>query len=103
MRLLLSLLFALPPAAAAVDWPYSGGPDQTRYSPLTQITPANVSGLKVAWSYDTGDAFAGSEMQCQPVVARGVLYAASPEAARVRARRRHRRPEVELRPEPGRT
>jgi quinoprotein glucose dehydrogenase len=78
MRVLLTLLFVLPSVAAAADWPYSGGPDQTRYSPLAQITPANVSELKVAWSYDTGDAFPGSEMQCQPVVAHGILYAASP-------------------------
>ena len=62
------------------DWPhYGGGPEQTRYSPLTQITPANVASLKVAWTYDTGDAFEGSEMQCQPVVAHGVLYATSPK------------------------
>ena len=26
-----------------------------RYSPLEQITPANVSGLKLAWTYQTGD------------------------------------------------
>src|SRR5687768_2939453 len=78
MRLLVSLLVLLPSTSTATDWAYGGGPEQTRYSPLTQITPANVSGLKVAWSYDTGDAFPGSEMQCQPVVAHGVLYAASP-------------------------
>ncbi len=63
----------------AADWPdYGGNQARTRYSPLTQITPANVSSLKVAWTYDSGDAFKGSEMQCQPVVARGVLYATSP-------------------------
>ena len=62
------------------DWPhYGGGPEQIRYSPLTQITPANVTSLKVAWTYDTRDAFKGSEMQCQPVVAHGVLYATSPK------------------------
>ena len=62
------------------DWPhYGGGPEQIRYSPLTQITPANVTSLKVTWTYDTGDAFKGSEMQCQPVVAHGVLYATSPK------------------------
>jgi hypothetical protein len=62
------------------DWAhYGGGPEQIRYSPLTQITPANVASLKVAWTYDTKDAFEGSEMQCQPVVAHGVLYATSPK------------------------
>ena len=58
---------------------YGGGPDQTRYSPLTQISPRNVKDLRVAWTYDTHDAFDGSEMQCQPVVADGVLYATSPK------------------------
>jgi quinoprotein glucose dehydrogenase len=73
----LCLLFGATLLAA--DWPeYGGGPARTRYSPLTQIAPANVSTLKVAWTYDTGDAFSGSEMQCQPVVAHGVLYATSP-------------------------
>ena len=73
----LSLLFGVTLLAA--DWPdYGGNQARTRYSPLTEITPANVSSLKVAWTYDTGDAFKGSEMQCQPVVARGVLYATSP-------------------------
>jgi len=65
---------------SAPDWPhYGGGPEQTRYSTLTQITPANVASLKVVWTYDTKDAFDGSEMQCQPVVAHGVLYATSPK------------------------
>ena len=78
-RLLLPfLLLAAVPAGA--DWPhYAGGPESTRYSPLKQITAANVGSLAVAWSYDTGDAFKGSEMQCQPVVAHGVLYASSPK------------------------
>jgi quinoprotein glucose dehydrogenase len=66
-------------SAASPDWPhYGGGPDQTRYSLLTQISPSNVGSLRVAWTYDTQDAFEGSEMQCQPVVSRGVLYATSP-------------------------
>jgi len=66
--------------AANVDWPhYGGSPEGTRYSPLTQVTPDNVRALEVAWTYDTGDAFKGSEMQCQPVVAHGVLYATSPK------------------------
>src|SRR5207249_9474661 len=79
MRVCL-LLLVLATATIGADWPqYGGGPDQTRYSRLTQITPANVATLRVAWTYDTGDAFKGSEMQCQPVVAHGVLYAVSPK------------------------
>jgi quinoprotein glucose dehydrogenase len=77
-RVVLAAVF-LASASLSADWPYyGGGPDQGRFSPLTQITPENVRHLTVAWRYDTGDAFPGSEMQCQPVVAHGVLYAASP-------------------------
>jgi quinoprotein glucose dehydrogenase len=79
MRLLLPVVAVSALAALASDWPhYGGSPDQMRYSPLAEITRENVSRLKVAWTYDTGDAFPGSEMQCQPVVAHGVLYATSP-------------------------
>src|SRR6476469_3129873 len=76
--LLLGLLSIV--GSTVADWrSYGGGPTQTRYSPLTQINAENVASLKVAWTYDTGDAFKGSEMQCQPVVAHGVMYAASPK------------------------
>lgn len=80
MRLLPLPLLAVVAIAASPDWPYyAGGPESTRFSPLTQITPANVGSLQVAWTYDTGDAFEGSEMECQPVVAHGTLYATSPK------------------------
>jgi quinoprotein glucose dehydrogenase len=74
------LLVVLSATTLAADWPhYGGGPDQIRYSRLTQITRANVAKLRVAWTYDTHDEFDESEMQCQPVVAHGVLYATSPK------------------------
>jgi len=39
---------AIPPG----DWPlYSRDHTSTRHSPLKQITPANVSKLKEAWTY----------------------------------------------------
>ncbi len=61
-------------------WPaYGGGPDGTRYSALDQINRSNVHRLQVAWTYDTGDAFAGSEMQCNPIVVDGMLYATTPK------------------------
>jgi membrane-bound PQQ-dependent dehydrogenase (glucose/quinate/shikimate family) len=44
------------PQAADQDWPQFGGTSHaTRFSPLTQITPANVDRLAVAWVYRTGD------------------------------------------------
>ncbi|MAE94713.1 MAG: hypothetical protein CL910_08650 [Deltaproteobacteria bacterium] len=40
----------------AAGWPtWGGAPEGTRYSPLTGITPANVSQLQLAWSFRTGD------------------------------------------------
>ena len=43
------------------DWRHYGG-DQggQRFSPLTQVTPENVSELEVAWIYRTGDVSAGT-------------------------------------------
>src|SRR3954464_9203273 len=39
-------------AASSTDWPeYGRDPGGMRFSPLTQITPANVSQLKLAWTY----------------------------------------------------
>ena len=66
--------------ARSVDWPvYGGTTDNTRYSTLAQITPANVAQLRVAWTYETRDEFPGSEMQSNPIVIDGVLYATTPK------------------------
>lgn len=47
---------AAPQAAAGADWTaYGGGGYGDRYSSLTQITPANVGKLKLAWEFRTGD------------------------------------------------
>ena len=57
---------------------YGGGPDQLRYSRLSQIHPGNVASLEVAWRYDTGEEFPGSQIQVNPLVVDGVLYGLSP-------------------------
>jgi glucose dehydrogenase len=68
------------PASGYRDWHvYGGGLDVIRYSALDQINRDNVGRLEVAWTYDTGDAFEGSEMQCNPLVVNGVLYATTPK------------------------
>jgi quinoprotein glucose dehydrogenase len=59
-------------------WPLHGGVDNIRYSPLTQINRGNVAQLKVAWTYDSKDAFTGSEMQSHPVVVDRTLYVTTP-------------------------
>jgi quinoprotein glucose dehydrogenase len=58
---------------------YGGGPENTHFSSLRQINRENVKRLAIAWTYETGDAYDGSEMQCNPVVAGGTLYATSPK------------------------
>ena len=66
--------------AGSRDWPsYGGGPENTHYSNLAQINRENVSHLEVAWTFDTGDSYPGSEMECNPIVVGGVLYATSPK------------------------
>ncbi len=82
------------------DWPeYSGGPGRTHYSPLSQIDRGNVSQLRKVWEYHTG---AVGEMQCNPIVIRGVLYGVTAtngvfalDAATGRERWRYRPPGVE--------
>ena len=75
---ILSLL-TLGGCARNADWPvYQGSDNHDHYVALSPITPANVSQLTVAWTYDTRDAFPGSEMQSNPVIQAGVLYGLSP-------------------------
>ena len=74
LPLLCSLL-----QAADVEWPANGGLDNIRYSPLKQITRENVGQLKVAWTYDAHDEFKDSEMQSNPIVVDGILYATTPK------------------------
>ncbi len=57
---------------------FGGGEENIHYSTLDQITRDNVHQLEVAWRYDSGDEFPGSEMQCNPVVVDGVMYATTP-------------------------
>jgi quinoprotein glucose dehydrogenase len=61
-------------------WEHHGGTkDGARYANLTQINKENVDKLDVAWIYNTGDATERSQIQCQPIVVNGVLYATTPQ------------------------
>jgi quinoprotein glucose dehydrogenase len=66
-------------SALAADWPVVNGPGATHYSTLTQINRKNVAKLERAWQFDSGDEFEGSEMECNPIVLDGVLYATTPK------------------------
>jgi len=78
MTKLFALLLLLSPSAfAQTDWPNTGNDKgATRYSTIKQINRGNVKNLKVAWTYNTGDAGPGNTttMQCTPVVVNGVMY-----------------------------
>src|SRR5262249_46099737 len=58
---------------------FGGGPENIHYSTLDQITRDNVHQLEVAWRFDSGDEFPGSEMQCNPIIVDGVMYATTPK------------------------
>ncbi len=79
--LLLVFSLAVSPlhAAAGREWPaYLGDKAASHYSTLMQITPANVPQLEVAWTWRAGDARPDtSQIQCNPLVIDGVLYATS--------------------------
>ncbi len=60
----------------ARDWPvYGGQQSQDHYSNLAQINRTNVTQLKVAWQYDTGEQ---GGLETNPVVVGTVLYATTP-------------------------
>jgi quinoprotein glucose dehydrogenase len=71
----LSLSAQNPAPLASTEWGYGGGVRQIRYSPLTQISRANVGTLTTAWTYDTGEPGA---LQTQPLVLDGVVYGYTP-------------------------
>lgn len=67
------------------DWPcYGHDPGGMRYSPLVQINRENVSQLKVAWLFHTGDISDGrsnrkrSGFETTPILIDGVLYLTTP-------------------------
>lgn len=56
---------------ATTGWDYNGGPSADHFSPLTQITPANVADLKEAWRLpmDSGG------LESQPTVIGHTMFA----------------------------
>ncbi len=76
--LLASIQIVGLPALAQdpADWPaYGRDPGGTKYSPLDQITAANVAKLALAWTYHTGDP--GGTWEETPIVVGNVMYFAS--------------------------
>lgn len=54
-----------------------------RYSPLTQITPANVKELEVAWEYHAGDVhldLPGTALESTPLIVGDTMYLCTPKS-----------------------
>ncbi|MGA2131396.1 MAG: pyrroloquinoline quinone-dependent dehydrogenase [Bryobacteraceae bacterium] len=83
--IVLALLFALGAPAADSGWTaYGHDPGGTRYSPLKQITRANVARLKPAWTYHTGALQPETRLnekaafEATPILIDGTLYLSTP-------------------------
>jgi quinohemoprotein ethanol dehydrogenase len=73
---LLCCAFSIEPLfAQEVDWPnYGNDIGNSRFANLDQITPANVSQLKPAWTFHTGIFDPNMAMEMTPLVINGVMY-----------------------------
>ncbi|MEO8412858.1 MAG: PQQ-binding-like beta-propeller repeat protein [Ginsengibacter sp.] len=61
------------------DWKvYGGNKHSTHYSLLKEVDTNNVSTLRVAWVYHTGDVDSTTQIQVNPLIVDGVLYGVSP-------------------------
>lgn len=74
---------ALEHAGPVAGWPTWGGdPGAGRYSPLTQITPANVAHLERAWLHRSGDVLEKEQgktaHQATPILLGETLYYCTP-------------------------
>jgi quinoprotein glucose dehydrogenase len=80
---LIAMMLASSAAVAADrEWPvYLGDAARTHYSQLKQINRRNVGKLELAWTYHAGDARVDnqSQIQCNPIIVHGVLYATTPQ------------------------
>ena len=66
------------------EWPaYGRDPGGQRYSPLKEINRSNVSYLKIAWTFRTGDAYRPKRskptaFETTPLYVDGTLYLGTP-------------------------
>ncbi|PYV51527.1 MAG: hypothetical protein DMG92_04155, partial [Acidobacteria bacterium] len=81
------LLLLVPYGGWGQEWrSYGGDPGATRFSPLQQINRENVSALKRAWTYHTGEVNRQNEtdrhqiapFETTPLVVDGILYLSTP-------------------------
>jgi glucose dehydrogenase len=74
--LILLAAFALHRKPSHADWSAVGStPENSHFSSLAQINRSNVSQLKEAWKFDTGES---GGLESNPIVIDGVLYTFTP-------------------------
>jgi quinoprotein glucose dehydrogenase len=74
--------------AQNTEWHFYGGDEGgSRYSSLNQINSSNVSSLRRAWTYHTGELELGlptanfqASFSCTPIVINGVMYLSTPSS-----------------------
>src|SRR5262249_8340896 len=83
--LLTAGAIVLAPDTRTVEWPYYGGdPAGTKYSALDEVNRTNVSKLRVAWEWRTGEkarpefGTRPGNFQATPLMIGGVLYLSTP-------------------------
>ena len=86
---MLVVCFVLSAAAQGVDpalllkptpdsWPtYHGDYTGQHHSRLTQITPANVKQMTLAWAFQTNQ---GQSIKATPILVNGVIYVTAPDS-----------------------
>ena len=85
LLLAVSLQSPLPTPPSREDWPaYGRDPGGARFSPLAQITRANVTQLQVAWTYHTGMLdmtgmrHRPPQLEVTPLVVDGLMFISTP-------------------------
>ena len=81
-------LHSSPRSDRAAEWRVNGGEGGDHYSPLDDITRANVGSLRVAWVYRTGDVSDGAPdthgpstaFEATPLLLDSTLYIATPSS-----------------------
>jgi quinoprotein glucose dehydrogenase len=83
--LAVAVLVSGPFAVETPTWSsYGGDPGGSRFAPLVEITPNNVSQLEIAWSTHTGDVSDGtkypstSRFEATPILRFGLLFVSTP-------------------------
>jgi quinoprotein glucose dehydrogenase len=81
IALLAASLWVANGVAHPRDWrEYGGGPDQSKYVVMKDITKANVAKLSIAWMYPSGDERA---YQFSPIIVDKVMYVLAKDSSLV--------------------